>query len=193
MPDAIISLNQTLFGAARANVICFNNVDEDTTFLITMADALRASFETFVEDVMSSSWTLEDITVSFIEGAGITYSVVVPFTDGPLTGLDNGEILPPQSSLLIRTAYVGVRPNRGRNYFFGLTEVSQANGLWDAAVRDAFEAMVQTWADGLAVLATTVFLRILRRPSDVFPSYVSSPVSTVARVSAVKTQRRRQR
>lgn len=193
MPDVIVTVNQTYVNEAFANVLCFNNFIEDETFLQEFADVFRASYVDSVEAEMSESWILENIDVSFLLSDSIDYTVKVDFTDGPLTGGSMGDALPPNAPLLISTSFVGSRPNRGRIYFSGLPESAQNNGIYSTGARAPFETLVTVWKDGLPTSEGSHFLRILRRPSMVFPSYVSSAVSFVTSTGGAKNQRRRSR
>lgn len=193
MPDAIISLNQTLYGVSAANVVCFNNFEEDETFLQDFADKIRASFAFYATQHMQQFWTLDNITVSFLLSDSVDYSVEVGFTAGALAGELTADGLPGQNALLISTSYVGSRPNRGRIYFMGLTENDTANGGVDSQIVQDFEDMVTDWKTGITVEQSSVFLRILRRPSAVFPTYISNSVSLVSGNPSIRTQRRRAR
>jgi len=194
MADALITLNQTLGSEYAANVLCFSNVREDENQLQAIADAIRFEYETHVRDVLSTSWSLDSIDVSFLGDTEITYTVNVPFTDGPLAGADPDDILPTQCALLASTSYVGPKPNRGRIYFMGLTENNTEDGVWTAPTIGRFALLVDEFVQGIVSAPDTVFLRILGRPiPDKRPTYISSPVQLATIRGRVATQRRRRR
>lgn len=191
MGDAIVSMNQKILGKLMTNIVCFNNMEEEADFLTDFADKIRDSWDFSMQSHMSDEWSLDDLTVSFLLNDTVDYSVTVPFTAGPLVGASNGEVLPTQSALLCSMHHIGSAPNRGRIYFGGYVETAQSNSIWSLGARgDAIE-MVNGWKDGITVLQSSVFLRILRRPSGVFPSYVSNPVSLVGSTAPIRTIRNR--
>lgn len=191
MSDAIVRLNYQLENKQGANVLCFNNMIESPTFLQSFADAIRASLVLYVDQFWVDKMVLNNITVSFIDATSVTYSVDVDFTDGPLTGSAVDDTLAPQLALLTSLDYIGPKPNRGRIYWYGFGEQQITDGSWNSTIRTAFSDMVNSWVGGIAHGEGTNFLRILRRPSDIFPNYVSSPVSAVRVTRYARTQRRR--
>jgi len=193
MGDVIVFANQSFNGDPFGNALCFNNFQEDETFLQSWADDFRATWDFHVKDQLSNLWILHDISVSFLLVDSVDYSVTVSFTDGELVGTDVSDGYAPNAPLLVSTSYVGSRPNRGRIYFSGLTEASINNGIYNTGTRDKFEDMVDGWKDGLVLPPDTTFMRILRRPSNVFTSYISNPISLVGSTGPARNQRRRQR
>lgn len=191
MPDAIVSMNQTVLNQEVKNILCFSNVTEDADELQDFADAIRDSWVSVIDN-LHTSWSLENLTISFLDATSVTYSVDVDFTAGPLGGTNANDPTPTTNSLLIATSYVGPRPNRGRVYFCGLTEVDTNDGLWVTGVAVEFRNLVQEWADGVAVTGNTYFLRILRRPNPPeWDTYTSNPVTGTSLKSVPATQRRR--
>jgi len=191
MPLAIVTANQTLFDKYQANVLAFDNMEEDSQWLQEFADGFRDVANDLWDNEMVTNWFLDDLTVSFISGAQISYSVRVPFSQGNLQGNNPGGGLPAGSSLLVSTSYVGPGPNRGRVYFSGLPETVQGDGVWTVAVRNVFSQLVVAWRDGFNIGGVTASLQILRRPSDKFPAYVANPVQSISVERAVRSQRRR--
>lgn len=191
MPYAIVSLNQRLYDKSQANVTAWSNVQEDSSWLQEFADAIRESANDNWDNVMVTDWFLDNITVSFVEGDHISYSVDVEFTLGNLQGNELGGGMPGGSALLISTSFTGARPNRGRIYFSGLPEDRQSDGFWTTATKNTLRSLVQEWRDGLNVAGINTSLQIARRPSDVYPSYVFNPVQFVTGTEAVRSQRRR--
>lgn len=191
MPLAIVRFNQTLYDKYICNVTCWDDVQEDPSWLQDFADALRASANDAWDNIMVAGWTLDDITVSFIDGDHITYSVDVPFTAGDLQGNVLTDGMPGGSPLLISTRYVGPAPNRGRIYFSGLGESNQSAGVWASGAKVALRDMVIAWAAGFSIGGFNPRLQILRRPSAKFPTYVANPVQLVTGTDPVRSQRRR--
>lgn len=191
MADVLVTLNQTSQGQVMQNVICFSNMTETNADLQALADQLRANYAANVLSLQSTSWSLDSIDVGFIDGDTISYTVNVPFTLGPLVGTGSGERQANQLALMVRLVSVGPKPNRGRIYFGGLTEGSLEDGLWLASHGQSFENIVDFWIAGFALDSTTVFLRICRRPSNVFPSYVTNGIDFAQAELVPTTQRRR--
>lgn len=191
MPDALVSLNQTYLGKEMANVIGFSNVQEDATWLQTFADDIRSDYTQHVPSAFSDQWFLNNISVSFLSSTAVLYSVDVAFTLGPLQGGNANDPLPTQTALLISTNHLGPRPNRGRTYFSGLTENAIQNGVYFAATVGLFEDLVTDWVEGAGPAGQLAFMRIIRRPSAVFPAYVTNPIDLVVGDTIPATQRRR--
>ena len=191
MTDAIVTMNQTLYGKPQVTVTAWTNVLEDSAWLQEFADAIRASANDQWDNNMVNNWSLENISVSFIDVDHIAYSVTVDFTQGNLVGNIVTDGMPASACLLIRTGFVGPRPNRGRMYFAGFGETSQSDGVWDGPSTQNMRELVELWRDGLGGTGGDAFLAIARRPSDVFPEYVLNPVQTVGSTGRTRSQRRR--
>ena len=191
MPLGIVTLNQTFYGKYMANVLCFDNVQEDITWLQEFADAIRESADDRWDNLCDTQWTLDNITVSFIEGDHITYSVDVDFTAGDLQGNFPGDGASPGTAMLMATRYVGPAPNRGRIYFTGFSETVVGNGVWTNGALAEMKLLVEEWVTGYTIQGTNTSLQILRRPSDKFPTYVANPAQTVNRRDFTRSQRRR--
>lgn len=193
MADAFVICNQTIDTKYAANVLAFSNVTEDPDQLQSMADQMRSYWNDAVVAHLSEKWSLDSITVAFIEGGIISFSVDVPFTLGVLQGVNTSDILPTQTCMLVSTSYVGAKPNRGRVYFGGLCENNTTDNVWNSSVITDFENLVEGWRDGLDQPPDTVFLRIMGRPNATRPTYLSSPVDIVTGRGRIATQRRRRR
>lgn len=191
MPYALVTFNQTLFDKYQATVTAWDNIQEDATWLQEFADELRAIANSAWDNVMVNNWTLDNITVSFIEGDHISYSVDVSFTDGDLLGNDLAAGMPASSCLLASYGYIGAKPNRGRSYFAGFSENAQSNGEWDSTSLDAILLLTQAWQYGVTVDGINASLQIARRPSAVFPAYEFNPVQTIKVTPSTRAQRRR--
>lgn len=191
MTDALVSMNQLILGEPIANVLGFSNVTEDITELQDFADNLRGDWSQHLSSHQSQQWSLENITVSFIDGDHISFSITVDFTAGPLAGDQTQQVLPTTNCLLVSLQYVGPRPNRGRVYFGGFTETEQADSAWISAVLFAARDLVEDYRNGVGIGPSQAFLRIVRRPGPNFPVYVTSPVSEVITRLRPATQRRR--
>ncbi len=193
MADVIVTANQSLYGKYAANVFCFNNLVNDATRLQTFADNFRAEWATHLAGGQHINWSLDSLTFSFIDGASIDFSLTVGFTSGPLNGSNAVDESVAQTALLVSNAYIGSRPNRGRTYLMGFTENSLTDGLFSQSLRDAAELFMEALIAGISDGVGDAFLRILRRPSSVFPVYTSNPVDTcTAQVSPASQRRRRQ-
>ena len=191
MPLAIISANQILYGKVVANVLCFDNVQEDSGWLQEFADAFRESANDNWDNLMVTNWSLENLTISFIDGDHITYSVTVDFTDGNLIGNDILDGMPGGSTALISTSFTGPKPNRGRVYFSGGGEGSQSDGTWGNPFMSELKSLVEAWRDGFTIMGETASLQILHRPGTYNPDYEANPVQLVNRRDNTTSQRRR--
>lgn len=191
MADVIVCANQTYLSEYVCNVLCFNNLVNVNTQLQTFADNFRSAWDTHFSVVNANDWSLDSLTFSFLTANSVDYSVTFGFTAGPLVGQNTADEAIPQGACLVSTQYVGSRPNRGRIYFGGLTESAFASGRVTASTVSAAEDLVNAWRTGISDGIGDCFLRILRRPSSKFPTFVSSPVSTVVGRSRPGTQRKR--
>jgi len=191
--DVQVTLNQTLYGEYVANVLFFSNLQDANSTLQSFANSMRASWLTHLSPSLTANWSLDSITYGFLSATGIDYSVEYPFSSGPLTGGNNSDAQANQVSLLVSTQGSGSRPNRGRVYLCGLVEDAMTGGLWTQAALDDAQNLVEDWVDGINADGQDCFLRIMRRPSAVFPSYVSNGVTTVVPRNIPATQRRRRR
>lgn len=191
MTDALVTLNQTSQGEITANVLGFSNVEEDTDWLQDFADEIATHWNTYLSDVTSASHTLNNITVAFISDDHISYSIDVDFTGGPVVGTDPADVTANQNCVLVSLGYVGPRPNRGRVYFGGMTEGDMLDGVWIGNALSGPRNFIDAMVSGVGPGGQLAFLRIIGRPNDNRPNYVSSPVSTVTVGGRVATQRRR--
>lgn len=189
--DALVTLNQKLKNEVVANVLAFSNVQQEAGWLTDFADQIRLHFVSYLIDLLSDEWSMENITVGFINGAQVEYSVDVDFTLGELFGQAGGETLPTTVALLVSTAYIGPRPNRGRIYFAGMVEQNCINGIFSPGLVTAAEEMVEAMANGINVPGGNPFLRIMGRPNLNRPNYVSNPIDLVTGRDIPATQRRR--
>jgi len=192
MPDATIVFNQTWNNQQIRNVTVWDNVRDPEPDIQELADNLRGTWALGVGALMENNWTLDSITVINNDSDPV-FSIVVPFTAGPLQGTNEDGPPATQTSLLVSTQFQGPPPNRGRIYFGGIAKSSlDLSGLWNAAVADNFGDMVQLWAEGISTATNEFFLRIARRGETGLIA-VSSPVTTaIARLNPA-TQRRRRR
>ena len=191
MTDALVTLNQTWQGEIIANVLGFNNVDEDADWLQDFADEIRTHWASYLSNAVSAEHTLENITVAFIDGDHIAYSIDVDFTGGPLDGTDASDVTASQNCVLVSLGYVGPRPNRGRVYFGGWTEGDMLNGVWTGDALGGPVNFMQAMQSGVGPGGSLAFLRIMGRPNDDRPNYVSNPVDSITVGGRVATQRRR--
>jgi len=191
MAIALITLNQILFGKPITNVVCFDNIQQDPTWLQDFADQFREAANDNWDNLMVTNWSLEDLTFSFIEGDHITHSVTVEFTDGNLVGNDILDGMPGGSTALISTSFTGPRPNRGRVYFSGAGEGSQSDGTWSNSLMSQLKSLVEAWAVGFQVEGSNSSLQICHRPSGPSDDYFANPVQLVNRRDNTTSQRRR--
>lgn len=191
MPDALVTLNQTWNQEYAANVLGFSNVQEDTQWLRDFADAIRFSYDANLAPVLSNQHFLEDLSVGFIVGGSIAYSVDVPFTGGPAQGNQAGDVVANQTALLVSTNYIGPRPNRGRVYLCGFTEAEMSDGRWDTGTTQAAFNFIADMVNGIGPQGSLAFLRIVGRPGANGGLYVTNPVDTIVAQPIPATQRRR--
>ena len=191
MADGLVAVRQTLLNEQVANVMGFSNVSEDEGELQDLADAIRQAWSANLDDDLTVQWSMDDVLVSFIDNDHISHSIPVAFTGGPLVGTNNGDPLATQNALLITTSYVGPRPNRGRVYIAGLTEGATADGIFTGGVRTSGVNAISFLANGFPIGQTQSFMRIVGRPNDDRPNYVSSPITNVGSHGPVRSQRRR--
>lgn len=191
MANFQVRFDQTWLGETIYNVTYWQLPGSDEAALEAYADAVRASFVTHILSMMSDDWSLDSLTVRQMDG-GLPFSQLVGFTLGQLVGGATGENLARQTALLVSTAALAGRPNRGRLYFGGLTEFTNtALGNAQATHVDAFEAMVLDWANGLTTAVGDAFLRIARPNFLTNLWTASNAVSFVSGRTIWATQRRR--
>ena len=86
----------------------------------------------------------------------------------PFSGTATGELLPQQVAALVSFTALTPRPNRGRKYFGGLTEVAWAGGAWGAGI-----------TTGLNNLATELLdMETLLGPGYNFRAWRARPLGT---------------
>lgn len=193
MANFQIVIDQLVGTETVKNVTYWQLPDNQALTVQTFADNLRGTYVTHgVAAILSSTWTLNSITVRQMDGGG-AFSQQIAFALGTLAGSDAADLLPYQNALLVSTGFLGAKPNRGRIYFGGLTEgANAALGTATLGVRDAFEDMVETWRDGVATGAGNAFLRIARPNFTLNNWTLNNPVeSVVARVQWATQRRRR--
>lgn len=191
MADFQVVTNQLLDTGVQNNVMYWQLPDNQAATIQGFADALRTSYVDNVEAVLSSSWTLESITVRQMDG-GLPFSQEIAFTAGALAGDSNAAIIPAQCALLVSTSVLGGKPNRGRIYFSALTvSANTNNGRVLSTTGLLFEDLVEEWRDGLDTGAGNAFLRIARPNFSLNDWTLDNPVETVIHRSIWATQRRR--
>jgi len=192
MADAVITFDQTWQNSYVSNVSVWSNVTVNPEAVQEFADAIRLAYQLGPSSILSNAWSLDGITVTFNPGPG-QFSYSTGFTLGPLLGSSPAEETPAQSSLLVSTQYLGVRPNRGKFYFPGFPVTELVNGFWDSETAMEFQSMVENWAlNGVTTLDGDWFLRIARR--NAFGAITTSnPVSVAIGRENPGVQRRRRR
>jgi len=174
-----------------ANVMGFSNVIEDSSWRQGFADAIRANWLGTLAQQQDDNWALESITIGYIAGNTIQYSVEQGFTNGVLTGTVTGDGMPTTNALLVSLQALAQSPSRGRVYFVGFNESTQSNGYWTTAALTAAENLLTTFVQGVGPNGQDAFLRIVGRPKDGRPNYVSSQVTNIIPRTIAATQRRR--
>lgn len=191
MALALISANQFLYGKVIANILCFDNIQQDPAWLQEFADEFRDAANDLWDNFQVLEWSLENLTFSFIVGSQISHSVDVDFTAGNLVGNDPAGGMPGGSTALISTSFVGAKPNRGRVYFSGAGEDQNSNGTWGSGLMSQRKQLVEAWRDGFTIQGQNTSLQILHRPGTYNPSYIANPVQLVSRRDNTTSQRRR--
>jgi len=191
MADALVTLNQKLYGVNIANVMGFSNVQETATWLQDFADAIRVEYVNELVSFMVSGWSLENITIAIIDGGNISYTVDQAFTLGPVGGGHAAEGMPSTNALVVSLQRLGSKPNRGRTFFAGFTEDAQSAGYWNGASQDACKDLLNHFKNGVGPAGSEAFLRIIGRPSANGGVYVSNAIDSVVPRTICATQRRR--
>jgi len=169
----------------------FSNVVENTQWRQDFADGIRAAWAGNLNGSQIDNWSLESITIGYIVGDTIAYSVEQGFTNGILNGADPGDGLPSTNALLVSLQSLGGSPSRGRVYLVGFPENLCSNGYWDTSVMTAAENLITLFKDGVGPGSAQAFLRIVGRPKPGRVNYVSSGVTNIIPRVIVATQRRR--
>jgi hypothetical protein len=189
--DGLVTVNQTLFGKAVANVLGFTNLQSDETWLQTFADNIRTLWSTHLSIHLLDNWSLDSITVAFINGGSISYSIEIEPSAGQLSGIASADGMPSTCALVCSLRSLGNIPSRGRVYFTGFNELAHNNSYWTTNVMDGCAAVLSSMRDGIGPSGSEAFLRIVGRPKPGRTNYVSSPVTHIIPRQIVATQRRR--
>lgn len=193
MTDATIVWNQSLRGETIQNVTVFSNLPTDEAGRQSFADVARLTWiSSGVLNRFIADWSLDSITFVYNDQLP-SFSITVPFTDGPLDGDAPVGGTINQACLLVSTQLIAQPPNRGRIYFGGLSEAGiGASGFWGQAYIDDFKDLVEQWVAGITYSQgqNTAFLRIARR-SPQGELLVTNPIDTVIARRNPAVQRRR--
>lgn len=193
MTDATVVWNQRLRGEIIQNVTVWSNMPTDEAGRQSFVDVARLTWiSSGVLNRYIADWTLDSVTFVYNDSLP-SFSITVPFTDGPLDGDAPVGGTINQACLLVSTQRIGPPPNRGRIYFGGLSEAGiGASGFWAQAYIDDFEDLVNQWVDGVTYSqgANTAFLRIARRNAQ-GELTVTNPIDTIVARRNPAVQRRR--
>lgn len=192
MPDATVVFNQTLLGQQIRNVTCWNNFRDPEPDLQELADLLRTSWATHLSALQIDGWSLDSVTFIF-DDAAPRWSLLVPFTAGPLIGGAASDPVPTTDCVLGSLVSLGPPPNRGRFYAGGFhVNLLGTGGFWSPVARDAVQAMLTEWSDGITTATNQFFLRIARRDAQGFITISSDVDQVVGRLNPATQRRRRQ-
>ena len=190
MADVTVVFNQLFQGQKVKNVVVFSNFSDPEPELQQFADAVRAAYVATIIPLLANEWSLRDLTFIFNQSLPV-YSIVVPFTAGPVPGGHGAPAVATQTALLGSTQYQGPPPNRGRFYQAGVNQDSLAqDGSWSQPARDGLTALLTTFVNGIVTPTSQMYMRIARRtPAGLIE--ISSPVDTVIARAYPATQRSR--
>ena len=187
-----IIVNQRVGDVIAQNRLIFDGLLGDPSNKTAFADAIRAMYAS-VANRLHPLWSLESITYTELVGAG-SFSEVIDFTDGELSGTATGELLPTQVALLLSTSSLSAPPNRGRIYIPAMTEANCANGLFNATVRNDFENAFGALFDGsLPGAVDPSILHIARLNAQGNTLISANPVSGLIARESPGTVRNRRR
>jgi hypothetical protein len=191
MANIQVVISQTLLSKTVLNVTNWQIGSVSDTSIQDLADSLRASYVAHVQPVLTDNWRFDRIEVREMDG-GSPFTIVKEPTLGALIGGSTGDNLPTTVALLVSTSATAPKPNRGRVYFCGLSEISQTNSAWEPTTLNLFEDLVQEWADGLVVTGGNAFLRIARVDYGLNIFTANNPVEgVIAQVSPATIRNRR--
>lgn len=189
--DALVTVKQTLYGKAVANVCGFANVQSGSTWLQDFADDFRDKWGSWLVAHMINDWSLDGIAVSLISGAQITDTFEVDFTAGPLVGLASADGMPSTDAMVVSLRSVGGDPKRGRVYLTGWNELAHNNSRWSSNTLSDASNMIQGLVDGVGPAGAVANMVIVGRPKAGRPAHVSSAITNIIPREIVATQRRR--
>jgi len=192
MTVGTIILEQRSQGSRIQNVMVFDDIPENAADRLEVADAIRQAYEDEGISVhCATSWEIFGVTFRY-NATFPAFSVLVPFTGGPLNGVQSASQAN-QVALLVSTQFVGQTPNRGRVYFGGLAETALDNdGQFGSLAVNDFVALVEGFRDGIAYsgISGNATLRIATR-SFAGTITTNNPVESVLGVTNPSTQRKR--
>lgn len=177
MANVEVTLNQTLYNQSIFNVQNWQVPDTSFVTLQELANGIRASFDAVLTDWHTSNWTLEDISVRVFDG-NEPFTTVIPFSAGPLVGTALSNAVAPENSCMVALSYVGVKPNRGRQYHGGMVEFAWEGNRWAADLITDFVAYYNALIAGVGTSAGTCILRIARKDYANNVWLLDNPVET---------------
>ncbi len=161
MANVQVVLNQNQLGVPILNIMNWQTPDATTQTLQELVDGIRDAFATHVIDSYHNAWSMTSATVRVFDGAP-PFTTEFPFTAGVLNGISVSQALPRQSALLVSLAQVGPRPNRGRQFYGGLSEGAWDSSSWNPVTQQDFVDMWSGFIAGIATTNGTCFPRIAR-------------------------------
>lgn len=158
-------------GVQQGNVLWFNLTSPTPEKLENVLEGIATAYTTNISPRQSDQFSWIDILVRAFDGGG-AFSTPYSPTTFPEAGALTGERVAPQNALLISTSTGTARPNRGRVYIPGLTEVDWDGDSWSSTLTAAGEGL----ADDL--MAITDGQWVVARPN-----YIANTVTLFNPVS----------
>lgn len=190
MANVEVRANQTSHGVPIYNIMNWQLPDTSALTYQEMANTLRAQWDTHIADSFHASWSLNSVTFREFDG-GAPFSTEVGFSSGPLAGTGLGEALPRQTALLVSLQYNGGRPNRGRQFYGGLSENAWDGTEWDATTAADFLAFWGVCIGGFTLSAGNAFPRIARKDLVSNTWVLNNPIEAAIVRPYASTQRGR--
>jgi len=192
MTVGTVILEQRSQGSRVQNVMVFDDVPTNALDRQFVADEIRQRYEDEGISVhCSTAWEIFGVTFRY-NATFPAFSVLVPFTGGPLDGVQSASQAN-AVALLVSTQFVGQTPNRGRAFFPGLAETAMGNdGQFNSLSVGDFVALMEGFRDGIPYGGggANMVLRIATRS---FQGTITThnPVESVVGVTNPSTQRKR--
>lgn len=161
MANVQVTLNQTLYSEDMFNVMNWQTPDTSSNTLQSLANGIAATIQARILDSLATDWALNSISMRVFDGAPPFTTEFLPST-GILNGTGLTSALPPTNALLVALSYTGPRPNRGRQYYGGLTEGAWDGQVWNPVTLTDMEDMWSDFITGVTTASGLCFPRIAR-------------------------------